>query len=64
MITLLTGGCLARSGHLNDIRAPQGLEPDDVTSSVPEDLRQTPNQRAAKNAAVGDDFPPIDPETF
>jgi len=29
---------------------------------VSEDLRQTPNQRAAKSAAVGDDSPPIDPD--
>jgi hypothetical protein len=29
---------------------------------VPEDLRQTPNQRAAECAAVGDDLPPLDPE--
>ena len=41
---------------------PQGLEPSDVTSSENTDLRQTPNQRAAKSAAVGDDLPPIDPE--
>ena len=41
---------------------PQGLEPVDVTPSVSEDLRQTPNQRAAECAAVGDDLPPIDPE--
>jgi hypothetical protein len=40
---------------------PQGLEPGDVTPSVPGDLRQTPNQRAAECAAVGDDLPPIDP---
>ena len=41
---------------------PQGLEPSDVTSSEKKDLRQTPNQRAAKSAAVGDDLPPLDPE--
>ena len=41
---------------------PQGLEPSDVTSSENKDLRQTPNQRAAECAAVGDDLPPIDPE--
>ena len=41
---------------------PTGFEPGDVTHSEPSDLRQTPNQRAAECAAVGDDFPPIDPE--
>ena len=41
---------------------PEGLEPGDVTPSVSEDLRQTPNQRAAECAAVGDDLPPIDPD--
>ena len=41
---------------------PQGLEPSDVTSSEKTDLRQTPNQRAAERAAVGDDLPPLDPE--
>ena len=41
---------------------PAGFEPGDVTLSVPEDLRQTPNQRAAECAAVGDDLPPLDPE--
>ena len=41
---------------------PEGLEPGDVTPSVPGDLRQTPNQRAAKSAALGDDSPPIDPD--
>ena len=41
---------------------PQGLEPSDVTSSEKTDLRQTPNQRAAKSAAVGDDLPPLDPD--
>jgi len=41
---------------------PQGLEPGDVTPSVPGDLRQTPNQRAAECAAVGDDLPPISPD--
>ena len=41
---------------------PAGLEPSDVTSSENKDLRQTPKQRAAKSAAVGDDLPPIDPE--
>jgi len=41
---------------------PQGLEPCDVTPSEPEDLRQTPNQRAAECAAVGDDSPPFDPD--
>ena len=41
---------------------PQGLEPSDVTSSEKTDLRQTPNQRAAKSAAVGDDLPPLAPE--
>ena len=49
--------------HLRDGQVPPaGLEPDDVTPSAPEDLRQTPNQRAAECAAVGDDLPPIDPE--
>jgi hypothetical protein len=41
---------------------PEGLEPGDVTPSVSEDLRQTPNQCAAECAAVGDDFPPIGPD--
>ena len=41
---------------------PTGFEPGDVTPSVPGDLRQTSNQRAAECAAVGDDFPPLDPE--
>jgi len=41
---------------------PQGLEPDDVTPSVSEDLRQTPNQRAAECAAVDDDLSPISPD--
>ena len=41
---------------------PTGFEPGDVTHSQPTDLRQTPNQRAAECAAVGDDLPPIDPE--
>ena len=40
---------------------PTGFEPGDVTPSESTDLRQTPNQRAAECAAVGDDFPPIDP---
>jgi len=49
--------------HLRDGRIPpQGLEPGDVTPSVPEDLRQTLNQRAAECAAVGDDLPPINPD--
>ena len=46
----------------SDRSAPQGLEPGDVTPSVLEDLRQTPNQRAAECAAVGDDLPPISPD--
>ena len=41
---------------------PTGFEPGDVPHSQPPDLRQTPNQRAAERAAVGDDLPPIDPE--
>jgi len=41
---------------------PTGFEPGDVTPYQPKDLRQTPSQRAAECAAVGDDFPPIDPE--
>jgi len=41
---------------------PTGFEPGDVTHREPEDLRQTPNQRAAECAAVGDDSSPIDPE--
>ena len=41
---------------------PTGFEPGDVTHSEPTDLRQTPNQRAAECAAVGDDLPPIDPD--
>ena len=41
---------------------PTGFEPGDVTPSESVDLRQTLNQRAAECAAVGDDFPPIDPE--
>ena len=41
---------------------PTGFEPGDVTHSQPTDLRQTPNQRAAECAAVGDDLPPIDPD--
>jgi hypothetical protein len=49
--------------HLPDGQVPPaGIEPSDVTSSENTDLRQTPNQRAAKIAAVGDDLPPIDPE--
>ena len=41
---------------------PTGFEPGDVTLTQPEDLRQTPNQRAAECAAVGDDSSPIDSE--
>ena len=41
---------------------PTGFEPGDVTPYQPKDLRQTPSQRAAECAAVGVDFPPIDPE--
>ena len=41
---------------------PTGFEPGDVTPSESTDLRQTPNQRAAECAAVGDDLPPIDPD--
>jgi len=41
---------------------PTGFEPGDVTTIQSQDLRQTPNQRAAECAAVGDDFPPLDPE--
>ena len=41
---------------------PTGFEPGDVTRSNYMDLRHTPNQRAAKSAAVGDDLPPLDPE--
>jgi len=41
---------------------PTGFEPGDVTPIQSQDLRQTPNQRAAECAAVGDDSPPIDPE--
>ena len=49
--------------HLPDGQVPPaGIEPSDVTSSEKTDLRQTPNQRAAKSAAVGDDLPPLDPE--
>ena len=41
---------------------PTGFEPGDVTPIQSQDLRQTPNQRAAECAAVGDDLPPIDPD--
>jgi len=41
---------------------PTGFEPDDVTPSESTDLRQTPNQRAAECAAVGDENAPIDPD--
>ena len=41
---------------------PTGFEPGDVTTIQSQDLRQTPNQRAAECAAVGDDLPPLAPE--
>ena len=41
---------------------PTGFEPGDVTPIQSQDLRQTPNQRAAECAAVGDDSSPIDPD--
>ena len=49
-------------GAVSGSVVPTGFEPGDVTPSVPEDLRQTPNQRAAECAAVGDDLLPINPE--
>ena len=49
-------------GAVSGSVVPTGFEPGDVTPSVPEDLRQTPNQRAAECAAVGDDLPPINPD--
>ena len=49
--------------HLQDGQVlPAGIEPSDVNSFEKHDLRQTPNQRAAECAAVGDDLPPINPD--
>jgi hypothetical protein len=49
-------------GAVSGSVVPTGFEPGDVTPSQPEDLGQTPNQRAAECAAVGDDSSPIDPD--
>ena len=49
-------------GAVSGSVVPTGFEPGDVTPSESTDLRQTPNQRAAECAAVGDDLPPIDPD--
>jgi len=49
-------------GAVSGSVVPTGFEPGDVTPSESTDLRQTPNQRAAECAAVGDDSSPIDPE--
>jgi len=49
-------------GAVSGSVVPTGFEPGDVTPSESTDLRQTPNQRAAECAAVGDDLSPIDPE--
>ena len=49
-------------GAVSGSVVPTGFEPGDVTHSEPMDLRQTPNQRAAECAAVGDDLLPINPE--
>ena len=49
-------------GAVSGSVVPTGFEPGDVTPYQPEDLRHTPNQRAAECAAVGDDSSPIDPD--
>ena len=49
-------------GAVSGSVVPTGFEPGDVTTIQSQDLRQTPNQRAAECAAVGDDLPPINPD--
>ena len=49
-------------GAVSGLVVPTGFEPGDATPIQSQDLRQTPNQRAAECAAVGDDLPPIDPD--